>query len=179
MKEKMTDRGFRLMRLVMKAADHVHPYVLRRAASFGIARGMTVVDYGCGPGRYTLEFARLAGDDGRVLAVDLVALALEETRQKAQQAGYNNVTTYLAQGYDSGVPDRVADIVMAVDMFHYVQDPAAFLAELARIAKDEGMLILSGGHQSRAAIKRNLAKSGLWRIAEENRVFIACRRAGL
>ena len=177
MKELMSDRGFKLMRLVMKAADHIHPHVVQRAELFGIEKGMTVVDYGCGPGRYTVEFARLVGENGSVLAVDLVELALEETKLKAQKSGFSNVTTYLAKGYDSGVPDKSADIVFAIDMFHYIQEPAAFLAELCRIAKDDSKLILYGGHQTMAATKRKLAKTELWEIAEENRGFIVCRKA--
>ena len=176
MKERMSDGGFKLMRLVMKAVDHIHPHVFQKAESFGIEKGMTVVDYGCGPGRYTIEFARLVGESGQVLAVDLVELALDETRIKSTNSGYNNVTTYLAKGYDSGVPSKAADVVFAIDMFHYIQEPPAFLAELWRIAKDDGKLIVSGGHQSRATIKRNLAKSALWEISEENNGFIVCRK---
>ena len=177
MKEKMSDRGFKLMRFIMKAVDHFHPHVPQKAESFGIESGMTVVDYGCGPGRYTIEFAGLVGESGSVLAVDLVELALEETKRKTQQSGCNNVATYLAKGYDSGVPDKIADIVFAIDMFHYVQDTSVFLAELWRIAKDDGKLIISGGHQSRATIKRNLGKSDLWEICRENSSFIGCRKA--
>jgi len=177
MREHMSDGGFKLMRLAMKAVDRIHPHVPQKAASFGIQSGMTVVDYGCGPGRYTMEFAGLVGEGGRVLAVDLVALALEETKGKALTLGYGNVTTYLAVGYDSGIPDKTADRVLAIDMFHFVQEPAAFLKELWRIAKDDGKLILSGGHQSRATIKRNLAKSDLWAIADERRGLIVCRKA--
>ena len=95
MKELMSDRGFKLMQLVMKAADHIQPHVTQKAESFGVLNGMTVVDYGCGPGRYTTEFARLVGERGHVLAVDLVELALEETKSKIQALGYSNVTTYL------------------------------------------------------------------------------------
>ena len=176
MKELMSDKGFKLMQLVMKAADHIHPHITQRSDSFGVENGMTVVDYGCGPGRYTTEFARLVGVSGHVLAVDLVGLALEETKNKIQDLGYSNVTTYLAKGYDSGVPDKVADIVFAIDMVHYIQEPPAFLAELCRITKDDGKLILSGGHQSRVTIKRNLAKSSLWSICEENSDFIVCNK---
>ena len=176
MKEKMSDRGFKLMQLVMKAVDHVHPHVQQKAESFGVQKGMTVVDYGCGPGRYTIEFARIVGESGSVLAVDLAEPALEETKRRTMQLGYSNVTAYLAKEYDSGVPGKTADIVFAIDMFHYIQDPAAFLAELWRIAKDDGKLILSGGHQSWAKIKRKLSKSGMWEIASENSSFIVCRK---
>jgi ubiquinone/menaquinone biosynthesis C-methylase UbiE len=42
---------------------------------------MTVVDYGCGPGRYTIRFARLVGANGRVFEVDLRPLAMRMVEQ--------------------------------------------------------------------------------------------------
>ena len=66
----------------MKIADHVYPHVRTRTESFGIKTGQIVVDYGCGPGRYTIEMAQLVGASGKVIAVDLVELALEETQSK-------------------------------------------------------------------------------------------------
>ena len=176
MKELMSDRGFKVMQVVMKIIDHIQPHVPQRAESFGVEKGMTVIDYGCGPGRYTTEFARLVGERDHVIAIDLVELALAETRQRAKSFGYSNITTYLSKGYDSGVSDKAADIVFAIDMFHYIQDPSAFLTELCRITKDDGKLILSGGHQSRRAIKHKLAKSELWKIDSENSRFIVCRK---
>lgn len=53
MKENIPDTGFRLMGLVMRFMEWVHPQAENRANMFGIKEGMTVVDYGCGPGRYT------------------------------------------------------------------------------------------------------------------------------
>ena len=72
----------------MKLADHIHPHVRRRVEVFGVKSGQTVVDYGCGPGRYAVELARLVGIDGKVIAVDLVEMALQETRKKWKQAAF-------------------------------------------------------------------------------------------
>lgn len=59
MKETIPASGFRMMGLVMKFMEWVHPQAENRANTFGIKEGMTVVDYGCGPGCYTLPFAKL------------------------------------------------------------------------------------------------------------------------
>ena len=176
MREKMSDTGFKMMQCTMKLVDLIHPHIPQQVASFGVKEGMTVIDYGCGPGRYTEEFARLVGTGGKVLAVDLVEIALDETQKRVARHGYQNVLTYLAQGYESGVPARIADIVFAIDMFHYIQDPPEFLGELCRIAKDDGVLILSGGHESRATMKQKLAQSPVWEIEEEKKEFVRCRK---
>ena len=176
MKEKMTNKEFKLMQGVMKLIDKVSPHVSRKADSFGIQRGMTVVDYGCGPGRYTMEFARLVSSDGKVYAVDVLEIALQETQKNLRENGINNVELKLAKEYDSGIENKAADIVFAIDMFHHVQNTDAFLKELHRIAKDDGLLVLSGGHQTRSTVKRNIAKSGLWEIANENKSFLMYKK---
>ena len=169
--QKWVDPAFKTMQGVMWLIDKVHPYVQSRAASFGIQPGMTVVDYGCGPGRYTVEFAKLVGKSGKVYAVDLLEIALKETEKRLQINGVNNVNLKLAQEYNSGIKQKVADMICAVDMFHHV-DPAPFLKEMDRIAKPDGVLILSGGHMLRSRVKEAVAASGLWALAEENKRFL-------
>ena len=165
------------MQGLMKLADKVYPHVHTAAVSFGIQPGMTVVDYGCGPGRYTVEFARLAGTGGKVIAVDLVELALQETRKRLASMDIGNVEFRLAQGYDTGIQEGVADMVFAIDMFHHIKEPAAFLKEAYRIAKPEGLLLLAGGHIPRAVAKARIGQSGLWDIAEERARFITYKKA--
>jgi len=174
-KRRLSHGEFKVMQAIMKLVDLVRPYVPGRAETFGIARGMTVVDYGCGPGRYTAEFARLSGAEGKVYAVDLLEIALRETEKRLKKRGVNNVALMLAKGYDSGVPDGVADIVCAVDMFHHVEE-APFLKEAYRIAKRDGTMLISGGHQSRSSIKKSVADSGLWELTEENKTTIKFKK---
>lgn len=170
---KLHNTEFRLMQGVMKLMDHVHPHVRTRAEAFGVKSGQTVVDYGCGPGRYAVELARLVGTGGKVIAVDLVEIALDETRNKLEAEGFQNFELKLAQGYDSGIADNTADIVFAIDMFHHISDTNVFLREVFRISKPDGLLILSGGHMTRTTVKTKIAKSEIWDIAEECKEFIA------
>ena len=181
MKKKISDREFIIMQGLMNIADKVHPHTSFVAGSFGIQKGMTVVDYGCGPGRYTVEFARLTGPEGHVIAVDLIDIALRETEKRLRENGFftengfNNVELVLARGYDSGVASETADMICAVDMFHHV-DPVPFLKEVYRISKPDGILIISGGHQTRNSIKKAVYSSGLWELTEENRTFLRYKK---
>ena len=173
---KLNNNEFRLMQGFMKIADHVYPHVRTRTESFGIKPGQTVVDYGCGPGRYTIEMARLVGKDGKVIAVDLVEMALEETQRKLESGEFRNCDLKLAHGYDSGVGDNAADIVFAIDMFHHISDTNAFLREINRITKPDGLLILSGGHLTRKTVKAKVAMSEIWDIAEERKEYVAYKK---
>jgi ubiquinone/menaquinone biosynthesis C-methylase UbiE len=175
MKKKISNPEFKVMQGLMKLVDVAHPYVPERAKIFGIRPGMTVVDYGCGPGRYAVEFARLVGEGGKVYAVDLIEIALREAEKRLKKNNTANVELVLAEGYASGIPAGVADMVCAIDMFHHV-DPVPFLQETERIAKPDGVLILSGGHMTRSRVKKEVAASGLWLIAEESHHFIKYKK---
>ena len=175
MKKKLSNLEFRVMQGFMILIDVIHPYVPARAKSFGIQAGMTVVDYGCGPGRYAVEFAGLVGGNGKVYAVDIIEIAVQEAKKRSIKKGLANVKINLAQGYHSGIPSDVVDIICAVDMFHHV-DSAPFLKETERIAKPDGVLILSGGHMLRSHVKEEVAASGLWTIVEENKRFIKYKK---
>jgi ubiquinone/menaquinone biosynthesis C-methylase UbiE len=171
----MSDFSFRGMEWLFRIIDFVHPYIDKRVQRFGIRPGMTVVDYGCGPGRYTTSFAHLVGDKGRVFAVDIHELAIEGVKKRVQKQGLKNVTPVLAKGYDSGIPDGAADIICAIDMFFGINNPWAFLKELRRITNREGFLVIDDGHQSRKETKRKIAASGYWEVTEESKDHLKCK----
>ena len=144
----MSNASFRMMKWTMSIIDIFYPYIDKRVKNFGITEGITLVDYGCGPGRYTTRFAKLVGDKGKVYAVDVQPLAVEAVKKKIQRLHLTNVEPVLANGYNSGLPDHVADRVAAIDMFFSVRDPNIFLKELHRITKPDGVLIIDDGHET-------------------------------
>lgn len=174
-KERMSDRSFELMTLFLRVIDLVYPYIDKRVKKFGIKPGMTVVDYGCGPGRYTTRFAKIVGEQGKVFAIDIHELAVEAVKKKVDAYGLQNVTAVLADGYDSTLPDDMADVVCAIDMFFIIKNPTEFLAELKRITKDRGILIIDDGHQRRSVTKSSILESGHWDILEETRDHLKCK----
>ena len=173
--EKMSDAGFRMMVLLFKVIDFFYPYVRRRIRKFGIEVGMLVVDYGCGPGRYAVEFSKLVGDRGMVYAVDIHELAIEAVRRKIEKSGIRNIKPILANGYDSTLPDNTADVICAIDMFFIIKNPMEFLRELKRIINEDGVLVIDDGHQPRSVTKKKILDSGLWDIVEETKDHLKCK----
>jgi ubiquinone/menaquinone biosynthesis C-methylase UbiE len=171
----MSDISFRLMSLTFDVIDFLYPYLDKRIRDFGIQAGMIVVDYGCGPGRYTLRFSRLVGQTGKVYAVDIHELAIEAVKTKIARHDLRNVVPVLASGYGSAVPDHIADVVCAIDMFFAIQQPTKFLAELKRIAREDGTLIIDDGHQPREVTKKAILASGHWTICEETPDHLRCK----
>ena len=173
--EKMSDRSFKLMVLTFKIVDFIFPYIDRRIRKFGITKGMTVVDYGCGPGRYAARFAKLVGESGKVYAVDIHELAIGSVKRKIERYRFQNIVPVLVSGYKSTILDHAADMVCAIDMFFVIKKPTEFLAELKRIIKKDGILIIDDGHQSRSETKKKILDSGLWDIYAETRDHLKCK----
>jgi ubiquinone/menaquinone biosynthesis C-methylase UbiE len=171
----MSDRSFRGMTFLFEVVDFIYPYINKRIGKFGIEEGMTVVDYGCGPGRYAVKFAELVGENGRVYAVDIHELAIEAVKEKTRRDNLRNIEPILVQGYDSALPDAVADVVCAIDMFFGIKKPTEFLAELKRIIKSDGTLVIDDGHQPRSVTRAKIFDSGLWDIVEETRDHLKCK----
>ncbi len=107
-----------------------------------VREGATVLDIGCGPGFFTVPMARLAGEGGLVVAVDIQAGMLEKTRRKAERAGVaRRVRLHLAEKNGLGLSVK-ADFALAFWMAHEVEDLDRFFAEILAALKPDGLLLL-------------------------------------
>jgi ubiquinone/menaquinone biosynthesis C-methylase UbiE len=136
---------------------------------------MTVVDFGCGPGRYTINFAGLVGETGKAYALDIHELAIDTVKKRMAKRNLRNVQPILTKGYNSTLPNETADVVCAIDMFFIINNPTEFLAELKRIIKRNGILVIDDGHQPRSLTKQKILDSGLWDIFEETPDHLKCK----
>jgi ubiquinone/menaquinone biosynthesis C-methylase UbiE len=173
--KRFTKAELRLLQVFYGIVDRLHPYVHTRASLFDVKPGHTVIDYGCGPGRYSLEFAELVGKEGMLIAVDLLEAALQETHKKLAAAGHGNFELVLADGYHTGIASNIADAVFAIDMFQHVPDSMAFLREVHRILQPQGLLYVSGVLMPRTRLNNKIDQSGMWEVAIEHKKFIAYR----
>ena len=111
----------------------------------GLRLGMTVVDYGCGPGLLTLLAAKAVGPAGKVYALDIHEGMVSLVESRAAEAGLANVTALLNDGPEALLPDAVADLILCTLVFHYREsrDEKQSLADdLARLLKPGGCAML-------------------------------------
>ena len=138
MQSRMSNTMFRLMSLEFKLKAMLsNPAALLEEA--GVGAGMTVVDFGCGPGRYTIPAARLVGATGRVYAADVHPLALDGVARAARRRGLANVET-LATEAALAIPDASVDVVLLYDTLHDVERRDEVIQELLRVLKEGGVL---------------------------------------
>ncbi len=172
--DRMPDVAFRGMSLLFWIRDRFVA-VSRLLEEFDLQPGQTVIDYGCGPGSYIAGASRLVGPAGRVWAVDIHELAVQAVERRIIREKLNNVSACLAPDGACPLPADTADRVYALDMFHMVRDPGAFLREINRLTKPSGFLYIDNGHQSRREARRKIMESSAWEIVEESPRFMRCR----
>ena len=102
-----------LRRMVHKPRKILEPY---------IRKGMRVLDLGCGPGYFTVELARLVGENGRVIAADLQKEMLEKVTQRILGTDIEKrVDIHICESASIGISGKV-DFVLAFWMVHEVPD---------------------------------------------------------
>ncbi len=114
----------------------------RMLANLGIESGMTICDMGCGNGFYSLQLARIVGPRGRILAVDIQPEMLAMLRDRAERTGIENISPILGSLHDPRLPERIADLILLVDVYHEFSHPPQMLAAMRRALKPGGRLVL-------------------------------------
>ncbi len=77
--------------------------------------GQTMLDVGCGMGYFTIRAARLLGEGGRVIAVDMQQEMLDGVRRNAEKAGVSaRVVPHKCEAHSLGLGEYAG----AVDLAH-------------------------------------------------------------
>src|ERR1700730_14574011 len=88
-----------------------------------VKRGQVVCDMGCGNGFYTLQLAKLVGEQGRVLAVDIQSEMLHMVSERAKESQINNIQLIQGPAIDPKLPAGAVDLILLVDVCHEFSHP--------------------------------------------------------
>ncbi|MFT8342890.1 class I SAM-dependent methyltransferase [Clostridium beijerinckii] len=147
---------------MLEERDRIAP-INEECNKFNIKNGDIVIDYGCGSGGYTKKISEILGESGKVYAVDIYELAIESVKKKINKYQLTNVETVLAKNINE-IKDNVANIIIAIDMFHMVQEKNKFLKELHRLINKDGTLFIGIHHMTSEEVQRIILDSKLWEI---------------
>ena len=106
-----------------------------------LQRGLAMVDVGCGPGTITLGLAERVAP-GRVLGIDIDADRIAMAAEASRRAGIVNAAFRTADATALPVPADSIDIVFANGLIEHPPDPAAIVAEFARVLRPGGRVAL-------------------------------------
>ena len=104
----------------------------------GITEGMRVLEIGSGAGDVALTLAELVGPEGRVVGVDLNPAILETARQRATDAGIQNVEFVAGDARTLAFTDKF-DAIVGRFVLMYMVDPGKAFAQLITHLKPGGI----------------------------------------
>jgi ubiquinone/menaquinone biosynthesis C-methylase UbiE len=165
MDKPMPNFMFNGMSFILKTRDFFRPRedVLREVE---IKAGATVLDFGCGPGSYTLPAAKQLGESGKVYALDIQPLAVKRIQDTAAKMGLANIET-INSDCDTGLADNSVDVVLLHDVFHMFSNPNKILAELHRVLKPNGVLSFSNHHMREEDILAGITGNKLFKLSKK------------
>jgi MinD superfamily P-loop ATPase len=137
----------------------------------GVRNGMSVLDFGCGPGGFSMAAAGLVGPEGRVYSLDLHPLALECVWRAAERRDLKNVQAISANRMGR-IPTESVDLALLYDVLHIQPDLSAtrgILEAIHRVLKPKGVLSVSDHHLREPSLLSIVTGNGLFRLVRSTR----------
>lgn len=104
------------------------------------------VDLGCGPGRLLVPIAELlAKHGGRLTGVELLEWELEKARAQVRSRGLTNVTLVHSDllTFLRAQPAASFEGILCLEVLYLVKDLESVMAELHRVLRPEGLLLVN------------------------------------
>jgi ubiquinone/menaquinone biosynthesis C-methylase UbiE len=142
-----------------------------------IQEGQTVLDVGCGMGFFSIRMAKMVGETGRVIAVDLQPEMLGVLKRRASKREViSRITLHQCEKDRIGVVDKV-DFVLAFWAVHELPDTRAFFEEIRSIMNGGARVFIAepNMHVSRDEFEsmKEIAKTSGYKIHSEPKIRIS------
>jgi SAM-dependent methyltransferase len=104
----------------------------------------------CGPGSVVVAFAAHVRE---AVGLDATEAMLEEAGKLAAREGLRNIAWHRGSAYALPFADGVFDIVSCRYAFHHLLEPARALAEMVRVCRNGGRVVLCDAYASDDPVK--------------------------
>ena len=163
--KKQSKLDFRFMSFFFRIRDTFrHPS--NKIEKAKIKHGDFVLDYGCGPGSYTLVAADVVGSSGKVIAADINPLAIDKVRKRATKIGLQNIETIITD-CKTDLDAESIDVIICFDVLHDVNDKECILNEWYRLLKLNSRLSVDDHHMKEEEIILLITGNGLFELEEK------------
>jgi SAM-dependent methyltransferase len=125
-----------------RQADDLLPHALALVNRVGLQPGASALDLGCGPAGALELLSQRVGPTGRVVGVDVHPAHAALARKMVVERGLDNVEVIEGDARGTGLPPAAFDVVHARLLLVNIPDPEAVIAEMERLVKPGGWVIL-------------------------------------
>jgi len=161
----------------VEAHRYTKEWHIPEAANFAGARGLRVLEIGCGLGTDGAQFAAAGAD---YTGIDLTEASIDLARKKFELAGLRGEFR-VADAEALDFPDDSFDLVYSHGVLHHTPDTASAVHEIHRVLKPGGramvMLYHRGSYNYRVGI-RVLRRAGARLLKSESGIKIVNRLTG-
>jgi ubiquinone/menaquinone biosynthesis C-methylase UbiE len=121
-----------------------------------IKQGEIIADIGAGSGYFSVRLAHHVGANGRVYAVDISPDMIRHLQARVRDLRLSNVSPILARPDDPLLPEQV-DRFLIVDVWHHIENQAAYLALMKKQLKPGGQVVMIDFHKRELPVGPPLA----------------------
>ncbi|MBC8415157.1 MAG: methyltransferase domain-containing protein [Candidatus Cloacimonetes bacterium] len=104
--------------------------------------GQNIADMGSGGGYFSLRFAKIVGEEGKVYAVDTNSHLLDFVKKSAKVKGLDNVIPITASGDSLDIPEKSLDFIFMRNVTHHLKNRTKYFEDLKKYLKSEGKIIV-------------------------------------
>ena len=112
--------------------------------SLGLGDGESALDVGCGTGGAARALTARFPGVGPVVGIDKSETMVAEARARTDADVGARVEFRVADAHDLPFPDASFDVVFSLRVFEIVGEPRRVLAEMARVLRPGGRLVVNG-----------------------------------
>lgn len=109
----------------------------------GVNKGDSVIDFGCGPGRYTIPLSQVVGPNGVVYAVEKEQEEIKILKERLQAFSPGSQVNIIAGGnlgFAGSISNPPVDAVFVFDVLQHVQDWDPLFKAICSVLKPKGLL---------------------------------------
>ncbi len=111
-------------------------------ASMELKDAQNIADIGAGGGYFSLRFAEIVGENGKVYPVDTNSNFLEFIKHSAGEIGLNNIFPILAKETRLDIPERTLNFIFMRDVTHHIRNRVEYFRNLKDFLKPEGRIVI-------------------------------------
>jgi ubiquinone/menaquinone biosynthesis C-methylase UbiE len=117
---------------------------LKILAQLDLRNGMHIADLGCGPGYFTVPFAKSVGANGRVYAVDSSQVMLSYLYSNIERSKVESkiVRVLRSDVTKTDIPSSSVDLTFLANILHDISHRAKLFSEIRRISKEGARLVI-------------------------------------